>query len=426
MKLNRRQFMGSSLSALGMALASRKAGADANERPPKNLIVLACFGGWDAASVLDPKLKGLVHLMDGEEAQAGNIDYRTLETSKGSTKGDQVATFFNRFYDQTIVVRGIDVGSLAHAACRVRILTGTDDATLPDFAAITASEIGYDRPLPYIDLGGNGYMGPLGRLVGRFGVDSQITALVEPTEWPEYFPTDGSPIYVPGDADEDAIANYVLGRAQDQLGSRAKLGYNNDRVEDFIESYGRASQLAAHKAQLPEQPGKFTYLSDQVEQVPKLLQGDPMCQAIFLDSRLPWDTHFNNDVLQLFCYQTAFEALNDLVAGVDDSGLLDDTLIVVLSEMGRTPNMNSAFGKDHWPTTTALLIGGGLEGNRVIGETDESMNAQHLDFATGQVDVTNGKYVTSADFIATILDWVGVRPEDWLPEGQVITALANA
>jgi uncharacterized protein (DUF1501 family) len=87
--------------------------------------------------------------------------------------------------------------------------------------------------------------------------------------------------------------------------------------------------------------------------------------------------------------------------------------------------MNAALGKDHWPTTTALLIGGGLRGNRVIGETDDFMNAQHVNFATGEVD-TNGKYVTSADFIASILDWVGVRPEDWIPEGQVITALANA
>jgi hypothetical protein len=428
MKLNRRQFMGSSLSALGMALASRKTGAAANDRPPKNLIVLACFGGWDAASVLDPKSKGPVVLMPGEDAQAGNINYRSLQTSKMSTKGDWVATFFNRYYDQVTVLRGIDVGSLAHAACRVRILTGTDDATLPDFAAITASELGYDRPLPYIDLGGNGYMGPLGRLVGRFGVDSQITALVEPTaKWSaEYLPADGSPIYVPGDADEDAIANYVLGRAQEQLGARAKLGYNNDRVEDFIEAYGRASQLEQHKGQLPE-PGKFTQLMDQVEQVPTLLLGDPMCQAIFLDSRLPWDTHFNNDVLQFQCYQTAFEALSVLVAGVEDSGLLDDTLIVVLSEMGRTPNMNAAGGKDHWPTTTALLIGGGLQGNRVIGETDEFMNAQHIDFATGEVvDAKNGMYVTSADFIASILDWVGVRATDWLPEGQVITALANA
>src|SRR4029078_8616031 len=106
--------------------------------------------------------------------------------------------------------------------------------------------------------------GQLVRVGGRFGADSQITALVEPADWPEYFPTDGSPIYVPGDADEDAIANYVLGRAQEQLGERAKLGYNKDRAQDFIESYGRASQLAAHKGQLPQEAGKFTQLIDQV------------------------------------------------------------------------------------------------------------------------------------------------------------------
>jgi hypothetical protein len=432
MKLDRRQFLTASFSSLAMALASRSSSAGGNGRPPKNVIVLACFGGWDAASVLDPKKPSDdISLMPGEEAEAGNIRYRSLATKDTiyEKAGDQVDAFFQEYYDRTVLLRGIDVGSLAHAACRVRILTGTDDATLPDFAAIAANEIGYDRPLPYVDLGGNGYMGPLGRIVGRFGVDSQIAALVDPEAYPLYAPID-KPLYVPGDADQDAIANYVLGRAQDQLGGRAKLGYNNDRVRDYIESHARASQLYGHRAQLPHTI-EFTELTDQVALAPKLLVGDSgaLCQTIFLDSRLPWDTHFDNDNLQLLSYQTAFGAIRDLLAGIEEAGgpkLLDDTLIVVLSEMGRTPLQNTANppGKDHWPTTTALLIGGGIQGNRIIGGTDSIMNARPLNFDTGLPDDANGRLVTSADFIATILDYVGVVHSDW-SDGEVIRALAN-
>ena len=54
------------------------------------------------------------------------------------------------------------------------------------------------------------------------------------------------------------------------------------------------------------------------------------------------------------------------------------------------------------------------------------MNALPLDWATGQVDKTSGMLVTTADFIATVLEYVGVDHRSWLPEGEVITALANA
>ncbi len=391
--------------------------------------MVACFGGWDAASVIDPKdpKKAPVDVIAGSTGESGgNIPYRTLDL-KGypayAGLEDQVEAFFRDYHDKTVVLRGIDVGSLAHAACRVRILTGTDDATRPDWVAVTASEIGYDRPLPYVDLGGNGYMGNLGRLVGRFGVDSQISALVDPHTYEEYVPTNG-PLYVPDSADEDAIANYVLGRAQEQLGTRAKLGYNNDRVQDFLESYARASSLGPHLTQLPD-AGVFTELYNQVEMVPQLLAGDPLCQTIFLDSRLPWDTHFDNDALQVFCYQEGFRAINQLLAGLQAEGLLDETLVVVMSEMGRTPMTNNVAGKDHWPTTSALLIGGGLQGDRVVGETSPIMNALKIDFESGLADDKKGRYMMAPDFIATLMNYVGVDHREWLPEGDVIDAVAN-
>jgi hypothetical protein len=67
--------------------------------------------------------------------------------------------------------------------------------------------------------------------------------------------------------------------------------------------------------------------------------------------------------------------LLDLLAdapGETGGSLLDETLVLSLSEMGRAPVINGSGGKDHWPYTSALLVGGGLSGGRVLGGTDES------------------------------------------------------
>jgi uncharacterized protein (DUF1501 family) len=49
----------------------------------------------------------------------------------------------------------------------------------------------------------------------------------------------------------------------------------------------------------------------------------------------------------------------------------DKLVIVVQSEMGRTPNYNNGNGKDHWSIGSAMFMGQGIRGNRVIGATDE-------------------------------------------------------
>ena len=53
--------------------------------------------------------------------------------------------------------------------------------------------------------------------------------------------------------------------------------------------------------------------------------------------------------------------------------MLDETMVVLVHEFGRTPDMNSAGGRDHWGNSfTNLFIGGGVKPGRVIGKTDET------------------------------------------------------
>ena len=93
---------------------------------------------------------------------------------------------------------------------------------------------------------------------------------------------------------------------------------------------------------------------------------------------LTWDIHGSKPF-------TSIETMRDLLApmydkaysalleDLDQRSLLDDTLVACLSEFGRTPRINPAGGRDHWPQCwTVYFAGGGVQGGRVVGRSDEN------------------------------------------------------
>lgn len=93
-----------------------------------------------------------------------------------------------------------------------------------------------------------------------------------------------------------------------------------------------------------------------------------------------WDMHadggsLNNtyaDYEQLLCPQFDW-AFTALIEDLQQRGLLDDTVVCVLSEMGRTPNLNPRGGRDHHPSAwTNFMVGGPIRGGQAIGSTDKT------------------------------------------------------
>jgi hypothetical protein len=86
----------------------------------------------------------------------------------------------------------------------------------------------------------------------------------------------------------------------------------------------------------------------------------------------PWDTHGDNfSIVRNLCgmLDPAFAAL---LADLKERGLLDSTLIIWMGEFGRTPRINGARGRDHWPNAwTAVLAGGGVKGGQAVGKTGD-------------------------------------------------------
>jgi uncharacterized protein (DUF1501 family) len=79
-----------------------------------------------------------------------------------------------------------------------------------------------------------------------------------------------------------------------------------------------------------------------------------------------WDTHANVfETLSQRLLPELDKGMGALVADLADRGLLDDTLIVWMGEFGRTPRINQNAGRDHWPRSWSIVMGGGgLKGAR--------------------------------------------------------------
>ncbi|MBD3673645.1 MAG: DUF1501 domain-containing protein [Planctomycetaceae bacterium] len=86
-----------------------------------------------------------------------------------------------------------------------------------------------------------------------------------------------------------------------------------------------------------------------------------------------WDTHQNNfKSLKSSRIPPVDQALPELLADLEERGLLDTTLVCWFTDFGRTPNINSATGRDHWASAGfAIMAGAGVPGGAVLGATDD-------------------------------------------------------
>ncbi len=86
-----------------------------------------------------------------------------------------------------------------------------------------------------------------------------------------------------------------------------------------------------------------------------------------------WDTHGNNDEnLRKTLAPLLDQTLSTLLADLEQRGLLQTTLVLVMGEFGRTPTINPQLGRDHWPDCWSLaMAGGGIQGGQVIGASDK-------------------------------------------------------
>jgi hypothetical protein len=86
-----------------------------------------------------------------------------------------------------------------------------------------------------------------------------------------------------------------------------------------------------------------------------------------------WDNHAGTSMLtQDYCLKSLDPGYAALMDDLSDRGLLDETLVAMYGEFGRTPLLNATQGRDHWGMVqSAVLAGGGIQGGRVYGSSDK-------------------------------------------------------
>lgn len=175
----------------------------------------------------------------------------------------------------------------------------------------------------------------------------------------------------------DARRNAFRAAANDRFAGRRRTA----DTDAYTSSYDQALQLMAQKDVFDvtkESPkdherygdhefGKHCLLARRL-----LEAGTPFVQV----NHSNYDTHFENfdfHIEQLGEFDRPFATL---VGDLADRGLLQDTVICVMSEFGRTPKINRNYGRDHWGTAWSVCLGGGkIQPGAVIGKTNANGTA---------------------------------------------------
>jgi uncharacterized protein (DUF1501 family) len=100
-----------------------------------------------------------------------------------------------------------------------------------------------------------------------------------------------------------------------------------------------------------------------------------MFETVF--DEITWDIHGSKPFSPISCYRDLVGPMFDmayssLLSDLKDRGLLSNTMVVATGEFGRTPKINPAGGRDHWPQCWSMLMAGGpIKGGQIIGSSDD-------------------------------------------------------
>lgn len=119
-----------------------------------------------------------------------------------------------------------------------------------------------------------------------------------------------------------------------------------------------------------------------------------------------WDTHSNNfKMLKNLRLPFVDRAVPALLQDLQERGLWDSTLVVMMGDMGRSPKVNKSAGRDHWPQCGfCFLAGGGVKNGLILGTSD------------AQAAYPKDHPVTPGDICATIYHLLGIDPTTMVPD----------
>lgn len=364
-----------SLTGLGLALP-RSLRAASKEQPPYEgpfYVVFNASGGWDTTYLMDPKgFDGINRLyQEGDILTKGAHKFApTANTREGGMSNEE---FFGEFGSELLVLNGLDYSVNNHSPGARYMATGKlDSLAYPTFAALVAACQGPACPLSFLTFGNYSATGNIIAMSRIQYLQSlKKVALADHVEGNER-----SPYH-----DDFALARIEQALAEEHA-SCATLPRlpRLERAENML--YAAQVNSKALRRVTPFIPASIPKerMAQQAEIALASFKAGVCVSANLTISQ--FDSHANNDRDQMKLIPEFLEGIAYFIRRAEELKLRDKLVVVVQSEMGRTPNYNGGNGKDHWSIGSVMFLGPGIKGNRVIGATDRKQFAVPINPAT--------------------------------------------
>jgi len=367
--LSRRSFLGGLVGAsavasgLGGVLAASPGVAEQLKNKPKHILNIFMHGGVSQLESWDPK----------PNTDTGG-PFRAIPTSVPGMHICELLPYTAKQMHHLALVRSLNTKNGDHAKGQIEMVTGRNrvpGSDYPHLGAVAAKTLTPEGrfPLPgHILIRGSGpgsnpaaYLGP-----------KYASVVMDDGKPPKYTER---PSTLTAEADERR--NAFRAAASDRFAGRRRTA----DTDAYTFSYDQAADLLAQREvfDVSKEPaadqdryGKHEF-GQHCLLARRLIE---RCIPFVQINHSNYDTHYENfdfHIEQLGEFDQPFATL---VADLADRGLLDSTLICVMSEFGRTPKINSRYGRDHWGTAWSVLVGGcGIQRGATIGKTNDNGTA---------------------------------------------------
>jgi uncharacterized protein (DUF1501 family) len=362
--LSRRRFLaGLTAGALGSLVDP--AFAAQLRKAQKRVLMVWLAGGVSQLETWDPK--------PGTDTGG---PFQAIPTSVPGVHISELLPYTARQMHRLVLVRGVNTGEDEHGRGAYIMHTGrrTDPATeYPHLGSVAAKLLGRaDSPLPgyvHITPGGGG------------GFGKQDSAFLGP-KYASVLLADGRPpanLLRPDGLSEaaDRQRNEVREHVNDRFTRRRRTA----ETEAYTQTYEQAARVMQRR--------EVFDLGKEAPRVRDQYGGHDFGRHCLLARRLleagvtvvkvthtNYDTHHENFDFHIEQVGEFDRTFATLLEDLHQRGLLETTLVLVLSEFGRTPRINRTYGRDHWSHAWSVALAGcGLKGGAVVGKTNANGTA---------------------------------------------------
>ena len=403
--------LGAAATLLGVPGGARALGSS-----QRKFIFVFARGGWDTTRVFSPMFHA-AGVQTESDAATLTVGDHVLVDHPGRPA---VRSFYEQYGARLAVLDGMLVRSVNHAVCERLVLTADTRPATPDWPSILGAAAGSSHALPSLVLSGPSAPGSLHRYTSVLGRSSQVQSLLDGTAIGTRGDLRGHLLLPQTEAATDAYLERHVGASLAEATHPGEVRM----LDAYADALARVARLR-DDGQLVRFDGES--VREQATLAVELLRHGVTRVA---NLSLPgFDTHADIDK-QIPMLDELFGTLHHLMQTLDTTPgaaggtLADETVVVVVSEMGRAPYLNESDGKDHWPYTAAMLLGPGVQGGRRIGGYDAFLNGRPVHLASGDVSDA-GVVLTPAHLGATLLTLGDVDPAAWLdtpaPVGALLT-----